>query len=124
MLKMLDDGNKSSGGLGKAKMFFGISGPVRFTARWYMVIITKRPAITLLGGYYLHHCENTEIVPVCFNRGIEKAAEEQRLSTCQKTFTSAIAMTWLDPCSTISLLPFILSTKNGPSMTDTRGTST
>lgn len=26
MLKMLDDGNKSSGGLGKAKMFFGIAG--------------------------------------------------------------------------------------------------
>jgi len=26
MLKMLDDGNKSSGGLGKAKVFFGIAG--------------------------------------------------------------------------------------------------
>jgi len=28
MLKMLDDGNKSSGGLGKAKVFFGIAGLV------------------------------------------------------------------------------------------------
>lgn len=26
MLKMLDDGNKSSGGLGKAKVFFGVAG--------------------------------------------------------------------------------------------------
>lgn len=26
MLKMLDDGNKSSGGLGKAKMIFGVAG--------------------------------------------------------------------------------------------------
>ena len=26
MLKMLDDGNRSSGGLGKAKLFFGIAG--------------------------------------------------------------------------------------------------
>lgn len=26
MLKMLDDGNRASGGLGKAKMFFGIAG--------------------------------------------------------------------------------------------------
>lgn len=26
MLKMVDDGNKSSGGLGKAKVFFGIAG--------------------------------------------------------------------------------------------------
>jgi hypothetical protein len=26
MLKMLDDGNKASGGLGKARVFFGIAG--------------------------------------------------------------------------------------------------
>lgn len=26
MLKMLDDGNRGSGGLGKAKVFFGIAG--------------------------------------------------------------------------------------------------
>ena len=26
MLKMLDDGNKGSGGLGKPKVFFGIAG--------------------------------------------------------------------------------------------------
>lgn len=26
MLKMLDDGNKGSGGLGKARIFFGIAG--------------------------------------------------------------------------------------------------
>jgi hypothetical protein len=26
MLKMLDDGNKGSGGLGKARVFFGIAG--------------------------------------------------------------------------------------------------
>lgn len=28
MLKMLDDGNKASGGLGRAKVFFGIAGDV------------------------------------------------------------------------------------------------
>ncbi|PBK87930.1 hypothetical protein ARMGADRAFT_997455 [Armillaria gallica] len=84
MLKMLDDGNKSSGGLGKAKMFFGIAGFVRFTAGWYMVIITKRSVVALLGGHYLYHCENTEIIPVCFNQKIEKAAEEQRLINIYK----------------------------------------
>ena len=30
MLKMLDDGNKGSGGLGKARVFFGIAG-LRFS---------------------------------------------------------------------------------------------
>jgi hypothetical protein len=96
MLKMLDDGNKSSGGLGKARVFFGIAGSycltichsthnkhmlgfIRFTAGWYMILITKRSYVALLGGHYLYHCENTDIVPVCFNHKIDKPAEEQRL---------------------------------------------
>ncbi|KAF7323248.1 Polyphosphoinositide phosphatase [Mycena chlorophos] len=79
MLKMLDDGNKSSGGLGKARVFFGIAGFVRFTAGWYMILITKRSYVALLGGHYLYHCENTEMIPVCFNHKIEKPTEEQRL---------------------------------------------
>jgi hypothetical protein len=32
MLKMLDDGNRASGGLGKAKVFFGIAGKHRHAA--------------------------------------------------------------------------------------------
>ncbi|KAH9477025.1 Polyphosphoinositide phosphatase [Psilocybe cubensis] len=79
MLKMLDDGNRASGGLGKAKMFFGIAGFIRFTAGWYMILITKRSVVALLGGHYLYHCENSDIVPVPFNHKIEKPAEEQRL---------------------------------------------
>ncbi|KAF9030830.1 hypothetical protein BDZ89DRAFT_1064393 [Hymenopellis radicata] len=79
MLKMLDDGNKSSGGLGRAKVFFGIAGFVRFTAGWYMILVTKRSVVALLGGHYLYHCENTELVPVCFSPKIDKPAEEQRL---------------------------------------------
>ncbi|GLB44123.1 putative sacI homology domain containing protein [Lyophyllum shimeji] len=54
MLKMLDDGNRASGGLGKARVFFGIAGFIRFTAGWYMILVAKRSKI-------------------------EKPAEEQRL---------------------------------------------
>ncbi|KAJ2920989.1 hypothetical protein H1R20_g16104, partial [Candolleomyces eurysporus] len=79
MLKMLDDGNKPYGGLGRAKVFFGIAGFIRFTAGWYMILITKRSVVALLGGHYLYHCENAEVVPISFNHKIEKAAEEQRL---------------------------------------------
>ena len=32
MLKMLDDGNKASGGLGRAKVFFGIAGTLAATS--------------------------------------------------------------------------------------------
>lgn len=44
-----------------------------------MILITKRSVVALLGGHYLYHCENTEIIPVCFNPKVEKIAEEQRL---------------------------------------------
>ncbi|KAH8822765.1 polyphosphoinositide phosphatase [Flagelloscypha sp. PMI_526] len=79
MLKMLEDGNKSSGGLGKARVFFGIAGFIRFTAGWYMVVVSKRSVVALLGGHYLYHCENAEMFPVCFNHRIDKPTEEQRL---------------------------------------------
>ncbi|KAJ3543835.1 hypothetical protein NMY22_g2991 [Coprinellus aureogranulatus] len=79
MLKMLDDGNKPYGGLGKAKVFFGVAGFIRFTAGWYLILLTKRSVVALLGGHYLYHCEGTEIVPVCFNHKVEKPAEEQKL---------------------------------------------
>jgi hypothetical protein len=44
-----------------------------------MILVTKRTVVALLGGHYLYHCENTDIVPVAFNHKIEKPAEEQRL---------------------------------------------
>ncbi|KDR74148.1 hypothetical protein GALMADRAFT_71417 [Galerina marginata CBS 339.88] len=79
MLKMLDDGNRASGGLGKARLFFGIAGFIRFTAGWYMILVSKRSVVALLGGHYLFHCENSDIIPVSFNHKIDKPAEEQRL---------------------------------------------
>ncbi|KAG6879535.1 hypothetical protein C0992_001683 [Termitomyces sp. T32_za158] len=79
VLKMLDDGNRASGGLGKARVVFGLAGFIRFTAGWYMIVISKRSVVALLGGHYLYHCENTDIIPVCFNHKVDKPAEEQRL---------------------------------------------
>ena len=96
MLKMLDDGNKGSGGIGKDRLISGIAGKlspspvfassendlagfVKFTAGWYMIVISKRTVVALLGGHYLYHCEGTDIIPVCANHKIEKPAEEQRL---------------------------------------------
>ncbi|TDL16362.1 hypothetical protein BD410DRAFT_816753 [Rickenella mellea] len=79
VLKMLEDGNKGSGGLGKPKVFFGIAGFIRFTAGWYMIMISKRSVVALLGGHYLYHCEAAEMIPVSFNQKLDKPAEEQRL---------------------------------------------
>ncbi|KAF8346534.1 SacI homology domain-containing protein [Amanita rubescens] len=79
MLKMLDDGNKASGGLGKPKVFYGIAGFVKFTAGWYIILVMKRSVVALLGGHYIYHCESTEMIPISSNLKIEKPAEEQRL---------------------------------------------
>ncbi|KAH9922318.1 SacI homology domain-containing protein [Epithele typhae] len=79
MLKMLEDGNRHCGGLGKARVFFGVAGFIRFTAGWYMILVSKRSVVALIGGHYVYHCESTDILPIAFNHRVEKPAEEQRL---------------------------------------------
>lgn len=44
-----------------------------------MILVSKRSVVALLGGHYLYHCENTDMIPVCPNHRIDKPAEEQRL---------------------------------------------
>jgi len=102
MLKMLDDGNKASGGLGKPKVFYGIAGFVKFTAGWYIILVMKRSVVALLGGHYIYHCESTEMIPISSNLKIEKPAEEQRLMNIFKQvdmsknfyFRCAFALVW------------------------------
>lgn len=49
-----------------------------------MVVITKRSVVALLGGHYLYHCENTEIIPIPSVHRIDKPGEEQRLMSIFK----------------------------------------
>jgi hypothetical protein len=37
LLRMIEEGNRGTGGLEKVMLFYGIVGFVRFTAGWYMV---------------------------------------------------------------------------------------
>ena len=59
--------------------FLFFLGFVRFTAGWYMILITKRSPVALLGGHYVYHCEETEILTIPSGHKIEKPSEEQRL---------------------------------------------
>jgi hypothetical protein len=54
-------------------------GFIRFTAGWYMILITARRQVGLLGGHHLYHCDSTDMIPICFNHRIDKPAEEARL---------------------------------------------
>jgi phosphatidylinositol 3,5-bisphosphate 5-phosphatase len=56
-----------------------IEGFIRFTAGWYMILITARRQVGLLGGHHLYHCDNTDMIPICPNHRIDKPAEELRL---------------------------------------------
>ncbi|KXN84893.1 Polyphosphoinositide phosphatase [Leucoagaricus sp. SymC.cos] len=81
-LRALEEANKPFGGLGKGRsycLFDDYKGFIRFTAGWYMIIIAKRSVVALVGGHYLYHCEQTDMIPVCSNHKVEKQAEEQRL---------------------------------------------
>lgn len=57
----------------------GYIGFIRFTAGYYMVIVTKRFVVALVGGHYIYHCENTELVSVAPSPKVDKPAEEQRM---------------------------------------------
>ncbi|PWN36032.1 uncharacterized protein FA14DRAFT_160937 [Meira miltonrushii] len=65
LLDMISEGNKASGGLKEIGRFFGIVGFIRFTCTYYMVLISRRSVVGLLGGHYIYHCDETKIVPVC-----------------------------------------------------------
>jgi phosphatidylinositol 3,5-bisphosphate 5-phosphatase len=54
LLATIEDGNKSTGGL-KVKMhFWGVLGFIRFTGPYYMLLITKRSIVGVIGGHYIY----------------------------------------------------------------------
>ena len=79
LLKMIEDGNLSVGGLHLTPMrIYGIVGFVRFTQGWYMIFITKRRQVALLGGHYIYHIDETRLVPIALQSKIDKNSDEAR----------------------------------------------
>ncbi|KGB77995.2 polyphosphoinositide phosphatase [Cryptococcus deuterogattii R265] len=77
LLRMVKDGNKSQGGLDKVMDFHGLVGFVQFTTCWYMILVTKRSEVGLLGGHYIYHCDDTTLYPI--GPKVEKSAQETRM---------------------------------------------
>ncbi|KAJ1020173.1 hypothetical protein NDA16_004453 [Ustilago loliicola] len=65
LLEMIREGNRATGGLHEVGRFFGIVGFIRFTSTYYMVLISRRSVVALIGGHYVYHCDETVILPVC-----------------------------------------------------------
>ncbi|KAJ1569358.1 phosphatidylinositol-3,5-bisphosphate 5-phosphatase [Cladochytrium tenue] len=64
LLTMIDEGNKSTGGLQKVDSCFGIVGFVRFLEGYYMILITKRRPVALIGGHHIYHIDDTLMISI------------------------------------------------------------
>ncbi|KAI8914440.1 polyphosphoinositide phosphatase [Gorgonomyces haynaldii] len=59
ILEMMANGNRASGGLKLLTRFYGIFGFVDFLGGKYMILITKRSQVALLGGHAIYHIDDT-----------------------------------------------------------------
>ncbi|KAL4807576.1 SacI homology domain-containing protein [Aspergillus unguis] len=62
LLDAIDDGNKSSGGLKLKCSAWAILGFIRFTGAYYMLLVTKRSQVAMLGGHYVYKIDGTELI--------------------------------------------------------------
>lgn len=62
LLHTMDEGNKASGGLKLMYSFWGLLGFIRFTGAYYMLLVTKRSAVAVIGGHYIYQIDGTELV--------------------------------------------------------------
>jgi hypothetical protein len=53
-------------------------GFVKFTQGWYMIFITKRRQVAMLGGHYIYHIDETRLVPLGLTHRIDKNSDEAR----------------------------------------------
>lgn len=64
LLLTIDDGNKAHGGMKLKLGFWGLLGFVRFTDAYYMILISKRSQVAMLGGHYVYQVDGTEVIPL------------------------------------------------------------
>ncbi|KAI9827261.1 MAG: phosphatidylinositol-3,5-bisphosphate 5-phosphatase [Thelocarpon impressellum] len=62
LLDAIDDGNRSTGGMRLKCSTWGILGFIRFTGAYYMLLITKRSQVAMIGGHYVYQVDGTELV--------------------------------------------------------------
>ncbi|KAF9892465.1 phosphatidylinositol-3,5-bisphosphate 5-phosphatase [Aspergillus nanangensis] len=64
LLDTIDDGNKSSGGLKIKCNAWALLGFIKFTGDYYMLLVTKRSQVAMLGGHYVYQIDGTELIPL------------------------------------------------------------
>ncbi|KAF2188095.1 hypothetical protein K469DRAFT_724694 [Zopfia rhizophila CBS 207.26] len=64
LLNAIDDGNKGAGGMKLKCSTWGLLGFIRFTEAYYMLLITKRAQVAMIGGHYIYRVDGTELIPL------------------------------------------------------------
>jgi hypothetical protein len=72
LLATIEDGNIATGGLRQKCPFWGLLGFIRFTGVYYMLLITKRSVVAMIGGHYVYQIDDTELVPLMTELGSKK----------------------------------------------------
>lgn len=62
MLNSVHVETKTSGGLQLRANCWGFLGFIRFTGEYYMVLITKRSQVAMIGGHYIYRIDGTKVV--------------------------------------------------------------
>ncbi|TDZ17379.1 Polyphosphoinositide phosphatase [Colletotrichum orbiculare MAFF 240422] len=64
LLDTIDDGNKGTGGVKLRCTTWGLLGFIKFTGPYYMLLITKKSTVAMIGGHYIYQVDGTELVPL------------------------------------------------------------
>ncbi|OJJ37592.1 hypothetical protein ASPWEDRAFT_39314 [Aspergillus wentii DTO 134E9] len=82
LLDAIDDGNKSTGGLKLKCSAWALLGFIKFTGAYYMLVVTKRSQVAMLGGHYIYQVDGTELISLTTSNSSrlrpEKNPEEAR----------------------------------------------
>lgn len=71
--------DSSEGGLTKKITAVGLLGFIKFTKYYYLLVVTKRKQVAVLGSHEIYHIDETELIPVTnSSKVIEKNSIEAR----------------------------------------------
>lgn len=87
IIEVLNDLEKDFGNLTKRLTAWGLLGFIRFTENYYLCAVTKRSPVALIGGHFIYHIDDTELIPLVnssqFKRPDRKSEEARFTSTFQ-----------------------------------------
>jgi len=78
LLTMIEKGNASSGGMHFLTSAYGLIGFIRFLSVHYMLLITKKSEVAMIGGHRIFHLEDTAMIPVQSKGDLQSHPDEHK----------------------------------------------